>query len=94
MLPCEAVSRPIIPVLRDGSRGLAKRQYLDIFPKKLYPFLPGGINALRTFQDAVQFIEVELARMVYGNASKRGENRKNKALMDEAYGLGRKIVTE
>jgi hypothetical protein len=55
--------------LRDGSRGWANRQYLDIFRKKVYVFLSGGVNALRTFQNAVQFIEAELARMVYGSAS-------------------------
>jgi len=30
----------------------------------------------------------------FGSASKTEEISKNKALMDEAYGLGRKIVTE
>jgi len=80
--------------LSKGSRGWANRQYLDIFPKKVYLFLSGGLNALRTFQNAVQFIEAELARRVCGSAFKTGEISKNKALMDEAYGLGRKIVTE
>jgi hypothetical protein len=42
----------------------------------------------------VQFIEAELARRVCGSAFKTGEISKNKALMDEAYGLGRKIVME
>jgi len=54
--------------LRDGSRGWANRQYLDIFPKKVYIFLSGGVNALRAFQNGVQFIEAELARMVCGSA--------------------------
>jgi hypothetical protein len=32
--------------------------------------------------------------MVYGSASKAGEIRKNKALMHEAFELGRKIAME
>ena len=58
------------------------------------PFLSGAVNALRTFQDALQFIEAKLVGMVYGSASKAGEIRKNKTLMNEAYELGRKIATE
>jgi hypothetical protein len=61
--------------LRDGSRGWANRQYLDIFPKKVYIFFSGGVNALRTFQNAVQFIEAELARMVCGRASEAPPRR-------------------
>ncbi len=58
------------------------------------PFLSGAVNALRTFQDALRFIEAELVGMVYGSASKAGEISKNKALMDEAYKLGQKIALE
>ena len=58
------------------------------------PFLSGAVNALRTFQDALKFIEAELVGMVYGSASKAGEIGKNKALMREAYDLGRKIAKE
>lgn len=58
------------------------------------PFLSGAVNALRTFQDALRFIEGELVGMVYGSASKAGEIKKNRALMKEAYDLGRKIATE
>jgi multimeric flavodoxin WrbA len=58
------------------------------------PFLSGAVNALRTFQDALRFIEAELVGMVYGSASKAGEISKNKALMDEAYKLGQKIAME
>jgi multimeric flavodoxin WrbA len=58
------------------------------------PFLSGAVNALRTFQDALRFIEADLVGMVYGSASKAGEIRKNKTVMNEAYELGRKIATE
>jgi multimeric flavodoxin WrbA len=58
------------------------------------PFSSGAVNALRAFQDALRFIEADLVGMVYGSASKAGEIRKNKALMEEAYELGRKIAVE
>jgi len=58
------------------------------------PFVSGAVNALRTLQDALRFIEAEIVGMVYGSASKAGEIRHNKALMDEAYNLGRKIASE
>jgi multimeric flavodoxin WrbA len=58
------------------------------------PFLSGAVNALRTLQDALQFIEAELAGMVYGSASEAGEIKKNNALMKEAYELGLKLAKE
>lgn len=58
------------------------------------PFSSGAVNALRTFQDALNFVEAEITGMVYGSASKPGEIRKNKAVMNEAYELGRKIAAE
>jgi multimeric flavodoxin WrbA len=58
------------------------------------PFLSGAVNALRSFQDALRFIEAELVGMVYGSASEAGEIKKNKALMKEAYELGRKLAGE
>lgn len=56
------------------------------------PFSSGAVNALRTFQDALRFMKSELAGTVYGSASKAGEIRKNKPLMEEAYKLGRSIA--
>ena len=56
------------------------------------PFLSGAVNALRTLQDALRFIEAELVGMVYGSASEAGEIKKNKALMKEAYELGQKLA--
>jgi multimeric flavodoxin WrbA len=58
------------------------------------PFVSGAVNALRMFQDAIRFIEAEIVGMVYGSAWKAGEVRTNKALMDEAYELGKKIASE
>ena len=58
------------------------------------PFVSGAVNALRMFQDALNFIGAEIVGMVYGSAWKPGEIRKNKALMAEAYELGKKIASE
>lgn len=57
------------------------------------PFTSGAVNALRTFQDAFNFIGAELVGTVYGSAWKAGEIKKNKALMDSAYELGRKLTS-
>jgi multimeric flavodoxin WrbA len=56
------------------------------------PFVSGAVNALRTFQDAMRFLEAEIVGMVYGCASKAGEIKKNKALMTEAYELGKALA--
>lgn len=56
------------------------------------PFVSGAVNALRTFQDAFSYIGAELVGAVYGSAAKAGEIRKNKALMDAAFELGRQIA--
>jgi multimeric flavodoxin WrbA len=56
------------------------------------PFVSGAVNALRTLQDALGFIEAEIVGMVYGSASKAGEIKNNKDLMDEAFELGKKLA--
>jgi len=56
------------------------------------PFLSGAVNAIRSFQDALQFLEAELVGMVYGSASEAGVIKKNKALMKDAYDLGLKLA--
>lgn len=58
------------------------------------PFNSGAVNALRTFQDAYNYIGAEIVGMVYGSASEPGEIRSNRKVMDEAYQLGRRIVAE
>jgi multimeric flavodoxin WrbA len=58
------------------------------------PFVSGAVNALRTLQDALRFIEAEIVGMVYGSASKAGEIRNNKALMNEAFNLGKRIASD
>jgi multimeric flavodoxin WrbA len=56
------------------------------------PFTSGAVNALRTFQDAFSYIGAELLGSVYGSAWKAGEIKKNKALMNAAYALGKKMA--
>jgi multimeric flavodoxin WrbA len=58
------------------------------------PFVSGAVNALRMFQDSLRFMKAEIVGMVYGSAWKAGEIRKNKALMEEAYELGKTIASE
>jgi multimeric flavodoxin WrbA len=58
------------------------------------PFTSGAVNALRTFQDAFNFIGAEMVGTVYGSAWKAGEIKKNKGLMEAAFALGRKIAGE
>ncbi|OGP52895.1 MAG: hypothetical protein A3K30_00170 [Deltaproteobacteria bacterium RBG_13_51_10] len=57
------------------------------------PFSSGAVNALRTFQDAFNFIGAKIVGMVYGSAWKAGEIRRNEALMAEAYELGKKLAS-
>ncbi len=56
------------------------------------PFSSGAVNALRTFQDALNFIGAKIVGMVYGSAWKAGEIRKNRKVMKEAYDLGKKLA--
>lgn len=56
------------------------------------PFTSGAVNALRTFQDAFNYIGAEITGMIYGSAWQPGEIRKNKELMESAYQLGKKLA--
>jgi multimeric flavodoxin WrbA len=57
------------------------------------PFDSGCVNALRTFQDAYRYVGAEIVGTVYGSAMEPGDIRANKALLREAKGLGRKLVS-
>lgn len=57
------------------------------------PFDSGGVNALRTFQDAYRYTGSTLVGMVYGSAMDAGEIRKNRAVMKAAQDLGKELVT-
>ena len=57
------------------------------------PFKSGCVNALRTFQDAYRYAGSKIVGMVYGSAMKPGEIADNKALMQEAEELGKRLVS-
>jgi len=57
------------------------------------PFRSGCVNALRTFQDAYRYTGSKIVGMVYGSAVEAGEIADNKALMQEAEELGKRLVT-
>jgi len=58
------------------------------------PFASGAVNALRTFQDAFNYVGAQIVGMVYGSASKAGEIRKNRDLMEKAYELGKQLGSD
>ena len=55
------------------------------------PYNSGAVNAIRTFQDAFNFVGAELAGMVYGSATDAGEIAENQKLMEAAYQLGERL---
>ena len=57
------------------------------------PFRSGCVNALRTFQDAYRYAGSKIVGMVYGSATEAGEIADNKALMQEAEELGKRLVS-
>ena len=56
------------------------------------PFSSGAVNALRTFQDAFNYIGARIVGMVYGSAWRAGEIRTDRALMKRAYELGKALA--
>jgi len=58
------------------------------------PFDSGCVNALRAFQDAFAYKESKIVGMVYGSAEEAGEIRSNEKLTQEAFDLGKKLVSE
>lgn len=55
------------------------------------PFASGAVNALRSFQDAFAYVGAPILGMVYGSADKAGAVKANKALIKDAYALGRTL---
>jgi multimeric flavodoxin WrbA len=56
------------------------------------PFNSGCINALRSFQDAFNYVGAKMVGMVYGSAETPGEIESNADLMQRAESLGRKLA--
>ena len=55
------------------------------------PFNSGCVNALRSFQDAFNYVGAKMVGMVYGSAEAPGEIESNADLMQRAESLGRKL---
>ena len=55
-------------------------------------FNSGCVNALRSFQDAYNYVGAEIVGMVYGSAEEPGEIKSNTDLMQQAEELGKKLV--
>ena len=55
-------------------------------------FSSGCVNALRTFQDAYNFVGADIAGMVYGSAEEPGEIAADTELMKDAEAWGKKLV--
>lgn len=55
-------------------------------------FTSGAVNALRSFQDAFNYVEAQIVGMVYGTGSAAGEVRNNKELMAKAVELGKLLA--
>jgi multimeric flavodoxin WrbA len=58
------------------------------------PFASGAVNALRTFQDALNYVGASTIGMVYGSAWEAGEIKKNQELMKKAYELGKQLAAD
>ena len=56
------------------------------------PFNSGCINALRSFQDAFNYVGAKMVGMVYGSAEAAGEIESNTDLMQRAESLGKKLA--
>jgi multimeric flavodoxin WrbA len=56
------------------------------------PFTSGAVNAIRSLQDALSYIDAHFVGCVYGSADKAGEIGENKSLLEEAYRLGEALV--
>ena len=57
------------------------------------PYTSGAINAIRMFQDMLRYLEAELVGLVYGSANAPGEIRNRPEVLEEAYQLGRQLVS-
>jgi multimeric flavodoxin WrbA len=52
----------------------------------------GAINAVRSFQDAFAYLGAPIAGLIHCGGGRAGAARRNKALMKEAYDLGRALA--
>ncbi len=79
----------------EGSQGSAlkgKRFGLLLTYGDIDPYSSGAINAIRTFQDMLRYLEAELAGIVYGTANDEGDVLSQSGLLEQAYKLGEKLA--
>ena len=55
------------------------------------PQTSGAVNAMRAFQEAFAYLGAPIAGMVFSGGGRAGAARRNKALMAEAFVLGRSL---
>ncbi len=55
------------------------------------PLESGAANALRTFQDAFDYVGAPVAGWAHGSASAPGEIREQRAVMEKAFKLGQRL---
>jgi len=56
------------------------------------PYISGGINAIRCFQDTFRYLGSKIEGFVYGSALKSGEIAQNEAVLKAAKELGYKLA--
>jgi len=56
-------------------------------------YLSGGMNAVRSFEDAFRFLGSERAEFLYGSADRAGDVEADLELMDGAFKLGKRLAS-
>ena len=56
------------------------------------PYSSGAINAIRTFQDMLRYLNATLVSIVYGSATEAGEIQKQQMILEQAYNLGQTLA--
>ncbi len=57
------------------------------------PFASGAVNTLRSFQDICNFVGSTIVGTVYGSAENPGDIKKNEAVLQAAFDLGKKLAS-
>ena len=71
---------------------LIKKLFLSFNNGDSDAFNSGCVNALRSFQDAYNYVGAKIVGMVYGSAEEPGEIKSNLSLMKQAEELGKMLV--
>lgn len=54
----------------------------------------GAVNAIRSLQDAFNYLDIDVVGFAYGSAWEAGSVRSNERLMKQAYDLGKRIAEQ